>query len=121
MKKPLVKSFYCAFRGLWVALKTERNLKIHAAAIVAAVGLGIYLGLSAVEWGLIVFIIGFVLAAELINTSMEIICDEATGGKIADGIRNCKDISAAAVLVAAAAAIIVGVIILIIPLFQRIF
>ncbi len=121
MKKPLLKSFKCAFRGLWVALKTERNLKIHAVAVVVAVGLGIYLGLSVVEWGLIVFAIGFVLAAELINTSLEIICDEATGGKIADGIRNCKDIAAAAVLVAAATALIIGIIILIVPLFQKLF
>jgi diacylglycerol kinase len=119
MKKPLYKSFAYAFRGLWIALRTERNLKIHAAILVVAVGLGIYLGLTAVEWELVVFAMGFVVASELFNTAMEIICDEAVGGKITHGVRNCKDIAAAAVLVATITAVVIGIVILVIPLVQR--
>ena len=120
MKKPLYKSFYCAFQGLWVALKTERNLKIDLTGAVLAAAAGIYLGLTAVEWGLVIFSIGFVLGAELFNTALEHLCDEASGKKPSDGIRICKDIAAAASLTAAATALATGIIILIIPLVQRI-
>lgn len=121
MKRPILQSFGCAFRGFWIALKTERNLKIHVAALLVAVGVGIYLGLTAVEWGLIILSIGVVLASELFNTAMEKICDEASQGKHTEWIRNCKDISAAAVLITAITAVIIGTIILIVPLLHRIF
>jgi len=96
-------------------------MKLHVIAAVLAVGAGIYLGLTAAEWILVAFAIGFVFTAELFNTAMEILCDEANGGKHSDGIRNCKDISAAAALVAAITALIIGIVILIIPFFQKVF
>jgi diacylglycerol kinase len=120
-KRPLYKSIGYALRGFWTALKKERNLKIHVAVLLAAVAAGLYLGLTAVEWGLVVTAIGLVLGAELFNTALERICDEASGGKHSEGVKNCKDISAAAVLVTAAAALVLGVIILIIPLVQKVF
>jgi diacylglycerol kinase (ATP) len=120
MKKPLYQSFGFAFRGLWTALKTERNVKIHTAAGLIAVGVGVYLGLTAIEWCLVILTIGFVLAAELFNTAMEKACDDVGEGKKSDGIKACKDISAAAVLVAAITALVIGIVVLIIPFFQKI-
>jgi len=119
MKRPLHKSFACAFRGLFIAFKTERNLKIHLAAMVVAVGVGFYLRLSLLEWCLVIFAIGFVLIAELLNTALERLCDETHGGKQNQAIKNCKDISAAAVLLSALTAFIIGVLILIMPLFRK--
>ena len=121
MKNPLYKSFGYALHGFWVALKTERNLKIHIAASVVAVGVGIYVGLSAVAWGLVILAIGLVLVAELFNTAVEKYGDKTSGGKYDDIIRMGKDISAAAVLVAAIVALAIGIIILIIPFFQKVF
>jgi diacylglycerol kinase len=121
MKRPFTQSLACALRGIWAAVKTERNIKIDLAAVVVTVGLGLYLGLSAVEWCLIVFAIGFVIAAELFNTALERMCDEATSGKISDGMRNCKDIAAAAVLISAVTALVIGIIVLIVPFFQKYF
>jgi diacylglycerol kinase len=121
MKKTIYKSFGYALQGFWVALKTERNLKIHLAAVIAAVGVGIYLGLPAVEWCLVVFAIGFVLTSELFNTAVEKYGDKVSGGKYDDFIKMSKDISAAAVLVAAVTALIIGTIILVIPFFQKMF
>jgi diacylglycerol kinase len=121
MKRPLYKSFSCAIRGFLVALKTERNFKIHIAGLVVAVAAGIYLGLSMVEWGLIIFALGFVLTSELLNTAVEKIGDETSGGKHSNIIKDCKDMSAAAVLIAAFTALVIGVIVLIIPIFQKVF
>jgi undecaprenol kinase len=121
MKMPFYKSIGCALRGFWIAFKSERNLKIQLPAALVAIGVGIYLGLTTVEWGLVIFAIGFVFTTELFNTAIEKTCDETCGGKISGGIRNCKDIAAAGVLVSAVAAIIIGIIVLIIPFFQRVF
>jgi diacylglycerol kinase len=120
-KQPFYKSIGHAVRGFWAALKKERNLKIHVAVLLAAVAAGIYLGLTAVEWGLVIAAIGLVLGAELFNTALERISDETSGGKHSEAVKDCKDISAAAVLVTAVAALVIGVIVLIIPLIQKIF
>jgi len=120
MKRSLFSSFACAFRGIYFTVKTERNVKIHLAVSIIAITLGFYLGLSVIEWCLVVFSIGLVLTAELLNTALEHWCDEAAGGRYSEIIRNAKDMSAAAVLLAAIAALITGILILVIPFFQRI-
>jgi diacylglycerol kinase len=119
MKRPLLQSFACAFRGIYIAMATERNFKIHLVAVVIAVAIGIYLGLSAVAWCLIILSIGLVLAAECLNTALERMCDEISGGKKSDLIRNAKDIAAGAVWLAAIAALVIGIVLLIIPLIQK--
>jgi undecaprenol kinase len=121
MKRPLIQSFASAFRGIYVAMATERNFKIHLAAVVIAVAIGIYLGLSAVSWCLIVIVIGMVLTAECLNTALERMCDKIAGGEQSDIIRNAKDIAAGGVWLAAIAALIIGIIVLIVPLFHRLF
>jgi diacylglycerol kinase len=119
MKRPLLKSFASAFRGIYVAMATERNFKIHLAAVVIAVALGIYLGLSALSWCLIVLAIGMVLTAECLNTALERMCDKISGGEKSEVIRNAKDIAAGGVWLAAIAALIIGIVILIVPLIQK--
>jgi diacylglycerol kinase len=120
-KRSFIKGLGCAFRGIYVTYKTERNFKFHTLALLVAIAVGISLGLSVVEWCLVVFAIGFVLVAELLNTALERWCDEAAGGKQSEIIRNAKDISSAAVLVSAITAIVIGILVLLIPLIQRIF
>jgi diacylglycerol kinase len=121
MKRPLLQSFACAFRGIYIAMATERNFKIHIVAAVIAVALGIYLGLSAVAWCLIAFAISLVLMAECMNTALERMCDDISGGEKSDVIRNAKDTAAGAVWLAAIAALIIGIVFLVIPLIHRLF
>jgi diacylglycerol kinase len=119
MKRPLLQSFANAFRGIYIAMATERNFKIHLAAVVIAAALGIYLGLSAISWCLVVLAIGMVLAAECLNTALERMCDEISGGEKSEAIRNAKDIAAGGVWLAAIAALVIGIVILIVPLIQK--
>ncbi len=120
MKRSLFKSIACAFRGIYLTFKSERNFRVHLIALCVAVGLGLYLRISITEWCLIIFAIGFVLTAELFNTALERWCDEASGGKQSEIIRNAKDVSGGAVLLSAITALIIGIYILIVPLIQRI-
>jgi undecaprenol kinase len=119
IKRPLIKSFACAFRGIYVAFKSERSFRIHVLALVLAVAAGFFLYLSVLEWCLVVFAAGFVLAAELFNTMIERLSDEISDGKRSETIRNVKDISAAAVGISALTALVVGILVLIIPLIRK--
>jgi len=119
MMKSFIMGFAYAFRGIYITFKSERNFKIHTVALCLAVALGLYLDLSILEWGLIIFAIGFVLVAELFNTAIERLGDEAADGKLNQKIRNVKDISAAAVLLSALTSLVIGIIVLFIPFIHR--
>jgi diacylglycerol kinase len=117
----LIKSFGYALEGIISAFKAERNFKIHVAAAFLSAALGLYLGLSVVEWCLLVFAIGFVLVSELFNTALERLSDEASGGHQSRVIKAAKDISAAAVLLSAVTALVIGILLLFIPFVQSFF
>lgn len=116
-----LRSLVYALRGIWSAFKSERNLKVHSVALCIVIALGIYVSLGPLEWGLVIFALGFVFVTELINTAVERIGDKAANGKPSHTIGKAKDISAAAVLIAALTALAIGIIFLIIPLVQKIF
>ncbi len=101
------RGFIYAFRGLRTAFLTQVNFKIHAAAAVVAVLLGIVLKINFSEWCALAFAAGFVLAAELFNTAIEFLCDRISA-EHDPVIGKVKDISAGAVLVAAITALTVG-------------
>lgn len=108
--RSLRESFRFAFAGLWHALKTQRNVRIHLAIATAAVVLGLWLGLSPVQWAIIVLTIGFVLASEMLNTVAEALVDLISPGyhPLAKVI---KDVTAGAVLLSAITSVIVGLLV----------
>jgi diacylglycerol kinase len=118
--KPFIRSLAYALRGFWIAFRSERNFKIQLAGACLVIALAVYLDLDIQKWGLIIFSMGFVLAAELFNTALEKLGNEVSGGEFRHAIRNVKDISAAAVLISAITAIIIGIFVLLVPLVDRI-
>jgi diacylglycerol kinase (ATP) len=105
--RPLLRSFYCAFSGIGWALRTQRNLRIHAAATVAVVVLGFVQNITAWEWCAILGCISLVWAAELMNSALEVLCDRITTDPD-EHIRRAKDAAAGAVLVCAIISIVVA-------------
>ncbi|GAA4351221.1 diacylglycerol kinase family protein [Hymenobacter saemangeumensis] len=105
-----IASFGHAVRGVWAALRSEVHLRFHALATVVAIGLGLYCGISRLEWALVALAIAGVWAAELMNTAIEAITDLASpdyhplAGK-------AKDVAAGAVLLAALGALAVGLLV----------
>ena len=116
--KGFIKSLRYALHGFSSALKTERNLRIHITTMLLAMVLGFYLKLSIIEWGIIILVIGFVLVAELFNTAMERLGDDAAKGSYKKSVKHAKDIAAAGVLLSAITAIIIGIMFLAIPFVQ---
>lgn len=105
-----LQSFSHALRGLGTLLATQPNARVHAAFALAACALGVFLRITAVEWGLVLLCLGAVFAAEAFNTALEFLADEVTL-ETRERLRRAKDLSAAAVLVACLASAIVGLII----------
>lgn len=109
----LSDSFRFAFRGLFLAVKRERNVKIHLLAVVAVTVLGFVKELDPWGWAAVFLCFGLVLAAELVNTAIEMLCDRVCPEKD-EKIRDIKDITAGAVLITAIVSILVAIIVFII-------
>ncbi|MFQ6100530.1 MAG: diacylglycerol kinase family protein [Anaerolineae bacterium] len=114
----IVESFRFAFSGLWYALRTQRNTRIHLVIAAAAIALGVWLGLSLTQWAVLALTIGFVLVSEMLNTVAETLVDLVSPGyhPLAKVI---KDVTAAAVLLTAIISVIVGLLVLGPPLWMR--
>jgi diacylglycerol kinase len=104
------RSFRPAFAGLVWALRTQRNLLVHAVATVVVIMLGLGLGLVPWEWCVVMLAAGMVWTVELLNTAIEVLADRVSAAR-EEAIRRVKDAAAAAVLVAATVSVIVGVIV----------
>ena len=105
-----VRSFGYALRGLGDLVTSQPNVHLHLAATVAVVAAGVALGLSRLEWGLIVVVLAVVWLAEALNTALEHACD-ACHPTHHPRIARAKDVAAAAVLLAALAATVLGLLV----------
>jgi diacylglycerol kinase len=106
--RSFVRSFTFAGQGVWHAVRTQRNMRVHVAAAVVVLVAGGIAGIGAGDWAALALAIGLVLTAEIFNTVIEAIIDLQTPefhplAKIA------KDGAAGAVLVASLAAIGVAI------------
>ena len=116
----LYRSFYFAFTGLWFLLRTQRNARIHLALGLIAFGLAAWLGVSRVEWAILVCAVAGVLILEGLNTSIEAAVDLASPD-IHPLAKHAKDLAAGMVLIAAIAASVLGLLILGPPLWHKFF
>lgn len=102
-------SFKFAFAGLKRLVK-ERNFRIHVLIATMTTVVGLLCRLSLIEWSLIIICFGMEMAAEGLNTAIEILADRVCPDRD-ESIRLAKDVSAGAVLLAAIATAIVGTLI----------
>jgi diacylglycerol kinase len=113
-----IHSFRYAFQGWWFVIRTQRNAWIHAVISIAAILVGLWVGLPARDWAVIILAMGMVWMAEFLNTALEAVVDLASP-KHHHLARVGKDVGAAAVLIAAVSAALIGFLILGPPFFAR--
>lgn len=107
-----LKSFVYAWEGVVWFFKTEHNASVHLSATIMVLVLSVSFGVSKTEAIAVVFSIGFVWVAEMINTVIEKAMDLISIERHPQ-IKIIKDVAAGAVLVAAIAAFLVGCLIFI--------
>lgn len=117
--KRLVKSFSYAIKGFFTTFKEEPNMKIHVLVASIVIICGFIFKVSNLEWIILFFAIGLVIASEIVNTSIENLVDLVTQ-KFDDQAKIAKDTAAAMVLVMSITAAIIGLIIFV-PKFISLF
>jgi len=105
----LIASFRYAFVGVRYLLWTQRNAKIQSAIGLAAIGLGVVLGIDRYEWLALLVTITLVIAAEGVNTALEAIVD-LTSPEYHTLAKIAKDVGAGTVLITAIASVIIGIV-----------
>lgn len=100
----------CALRGLGLLVASSANARIHLAATLLVVALGLWLRLAVAEWLWITAAIGMVWTAEGLNSALEALADRVNAD-YDPLIGRAKDLAAGAVLVAAVAAAAIGLLI----------
>ena len=101
-----------ALEGLRHAVRTQRAFRIQLVITGFVGGLLLWLGVPALESGVIILSILVVLVVELINTALEVVVDLLVERNHHTLAKVAKDLAAAAVVVAAAGAAIVGLLVL---------
>ncbi|GAB3792141.1 diacylglycerol kinase family protein [Spirosoma humi] len=106
----VLRSFRFAGQGILDLFRFENNAKVHLLVAILVIGAGFVLGLSPLEWTIILTQIGLVWAAEAFNTAIEKLCDFVSPG-LHPQIKAIKDLSSGAVLILTIVAVLVGLII----------
>ena len=68
-------TFKNARKGFRLVLKSEMNIRIHVAIATFVVFMALFLKFSAIEFCLLLFVIGLVIVAEMLNTAIEFTLD----------------------------------------------
>jgi diacylglycerol kinase (ATP) len=107
----LLQSFNHAFQGLVVAVRHQRNMRVHMVLAFAVLVMSVFLNLSRLQLVVIFVAVAFVFITELINSAVEMVVDMVTD-EFDPRAKAAKDMAAGAVLVAAANALIVAYLVL---------
>jgi diacylglycerol kinase (ATP) len=105
-------SFRHAFNGILRVIVNEPNAWIHSIASMLAVAFAFFIGISPIEWVAITVAIALVWITEIINSSIEKLCNHVETG-IHPSIKAIKDMAAGAVLAAAAVSVAIALLIFI--------
>ena len=96
------------FRTVW---KEEVNFRIEAIIASVLVVMGVVLSFSLIEWIILLGATGAVLAAEILNTAVEDLCNKIEP-KFDPAIGKVKDLMAGFVLFVAGGAVLIGVLLI---------
>lgn len=103
-------SFKNAFAGLFWAVKTQPNFRVHLVLSLVAISLGAYFQITAVEKVIILFTILLGLSGEMINTALESMTDLITK-EWRQEAKIAKDVAAGMMLLIAMGAVVIAAII----------
>jgi diacylglycerol kinase len=105
-----LRSFGYAFSGIGTLIRSQPNARVHAAATAIVMVGGFLLGLSRLEWCVVVLTVAAVWTAEALNTALECLADAASP-EFHPLVKKAKDVAAGGVLVTALGSVVVGLLV----------
>lgn len=102
-------TFKNSFKGIRLALKSERNIRVHFVAAVMVMSLGVVLKFTTVEYSVLLIAIALVIIAEMVNSAIEFTLDAIFHNRYSKLVGMAKDIAAGAVMVATFISIAIGI------------
>lgn len=115
--KKFIRSFSFACKGIATSFRSQFNMRVHFFAAFVVMIASTFFRISLLEWCIVLFCIGSVIAAELINTSIEINVDLVMPERN-ERAGHAKDMAAAAVLVVSFVSALIGCIIFLPKIFS---
>lgn len=108
MKKQIL-SFSYAFKGIWYTVKNESHMRFHMVAGFYVLLFSLFYNFSTAQTALLIILIALVIAAEIVNTCVEELCN-LVADRYEPLVKVAKDTAAGAVLVLSIAAAAVAVV-----------
>ena len=100
-----------AFRGIARAVTSQSSFAVHFPVALLTLLVAWGLGVSLVEWCVLLGAIGTVIAAEVINTAIEFLAKAVTSD-FDENVRDALDVASAGVFVTVITAVIIGSLVL---------
>jgi diacylglycerol kinase len=116
-KRSWPRKFRCAFQGVATGIRGQSSFFVHLSSAALVVIAAVLLGVTWVQWCLLVLCITVVLAAEMMNSALERLAksiDRSENNHVAAAL----DIASGAVLMAAIGAAVVGTIVFVVRIGQ---
>ena len=107
----LLRSFGFALEGASYLIRTQRSAQIEIAIGVVVIAAATWLGVSAIEWAVLILAMALVLALEALNTAIELAVTLASPERHPLA-KAAKDVAAAMVLIASIGSVLVCAIVL---------
>lgn len=105
--RDLLKPFSNAIGGVVYAFKTQRHMRVHLYTVVVIILIGFFMDLRLREMIVLLFMISFVVVAEMFNSAIEAVVDIAEP-KYHPLAKFAKDMAAGGVLITTMTAIVVA-------------
>lgn len=98
-----------SFKGIRLALKSERNIRVHFVIAMMVITSGIVLKFSPAEFCLMLIAIALVIIAEMVNSAIEFSLDAIFHNRYSKLVGMAKDIAAGAVMIATFISLAIGI------------
>ena len=108
--KSVFQTIKNSLNGIRCYAKDGKSILLYALGVILEIVMGFVYRINGLEWILIIFMLGFILAIELINTAIEATCD-AISKEYSPLIKIAKDCGSGATFIMVIVAIILNIII----------
>ena len=114
-------TFKNARKGMRLAIRSERNIRVHLATALFVMLLGVFLELDSVKICILLLTVAMVVSMEMINSAIEFSLDAVFHNRYSKLVGMAKDISAGAVMFVTIIAVVIGCLIFLPAIWTKFF